>query len=70
MTTEIFESKRGNLSVTRFAGTNREGLMVQLTAMNRQSNHNITPFSFIQVPVSEFEEMIQAFVEFKKIKDF
>jgi len=70
MGTDIFEGKSGNVTVTRFAGTEIEGLMVQITARNRQPHNGDQPFKFVQIRTSEFEEMIKAFVEFKKVKDF
>lgn len=70
MTTEIFEGKSGNVTVTRFCGTDAEGQMVQITARNRQEHNGSQPFKFVQMRTSEFEEMVKAFVEFKKVKDF
>lgn len=73
MTTEIFESKNGNVSVTRFSlGLSKDGLGIQITArhIEGQTHNENGSHDWVQMPANEFEEMVKAFIEFKKIKDF
>lgn len=71
MTTEIFEGKNRNVSVTRFS-LGKNGLGVQITARKipGQTHNPDSFFDWVQMTDSEFEEMIRAFVEFKKVKNF